>query len=66
MPSPPLSPESCRDLVLSGKASASVCKKRHENLSDTSDEREYFANYGAQVQMSFGKWLELGGRDRFS
>ena len=35
-------------------------------MSDRSDDRGDFANYGAQFQVSFGKWLELGDRDKFS
>lgn len=55
--------ESWRDLVFSGKASASICKKRDENFSEASEDRGEFANHGAQLHVNFGKWLEVGGTE---
>lgn len=42
-------------MVLSGKASALLCKKRDENFSEASEDRGEFANYGARFRVIFGK-----------
>lgn len=34
--------------------------RRNENFSETSEDREEFADDGAQFLVSYGKWLEIG------